>query len=425
MVAAHLVKNAHRYWDINPEQAKRMKIEAETEVTRKSGNLSLTDDKQNCIEVNKILREIRSLKQQNRIREQQSLTNKMKEGFGSFREISRISGTSLKTVHEWCSIPKEREHSSTSRAKLRKEEFVNFLMQDTITFSSSCKRYANKRFMVDTWEEIYKKYLQQPEYHKHGVISKSTMRNYKPKSVLLSSSTPVLQCLCDYCENIELMTKALVAAGVKGIPSSKYLCIDATLCDITVGQFGTDYKFRHHNCIQRQCTECGKGKLKLTLDNMNGDLLKLNRTVSWHKWEKIEGFSAPQKCLKHKPLSTALNEFLNQLEDLAAHCFRSSWHRRIFAHIKKNLDRGWVLQVMDFAMNFNNWYQDEVQAAYWCGTQTTIHATINFFKCPRKKCNELVTLALVHISDDLRHDSFLSRAAQNLTFKYLANLGFP
>ena len=80
---------------------------------------------------------------------------------------------------------------------------------------------------------------------------------------------------------------------------------------------------------------------------------------------------------------------------------------------------------MDFAMNFNNWYQDEVQAAYWCGMQTTIHATINFFRCPRDACNELVTLALVHITDNLKHDSFLSRAAQSLTFKYLAKIGIP
>ena len=80
---------------------------------------------------------------------------------------------------------------------------------------------------------------------------------------------------------------------------------------------------------------------------------------------------------------------------------------------------------MDFAMNFNKWCQDEVQAAYWCGTQMTIHATINFFKCQRTAYNEIVTLALVHISDDLKHDSFLSHAAQTLTFKYLANLGIP
>ena len=34
-VAAHLVKNAHHYWDIDEEDAKKMKIEAEEEVGKK------------------------------------------------------------------------------------------------------------------------------------------------------------------------------------------------------------------------------------------------------------------------------------------------------------------------------------------------------------------------------------------------------
>ena len=50
----------------------------------------------------------------------------------------------------------------------------------------------------------------------------------------------------------------------------------------------------------------------------------------------------------------------------------------MFDYIKKNLVPGYVLQVMDFTMNFNNWYQDEVQSAYWCGTQTTIQGTVIF-----------------------------------------------
>ena len=282
-----------------------------------------------------------------------------------------------------------------------------------------------KRFMLDTWAEIYKKYLQQPEFHKNGIISKSTMRSYKPKNIFLSGKTPVSQCLCDYCENCELMMRALVAAGVKGVPSSKYQSIESTLCNISSGQYGTQYHFRRHECISRECTECGKGKLKIILEDLNSDLLQLNRTVTWHRWCKVEGFSGPQKCLKRKPLKSAINDFLTLLEDLAGHCFRSNWNRGVFEYMKKNLNSGMVLQVMDFAMNFNNWYQDEVQAAYWCGTQTTIHTTVNFYKCPRSGCNEIVTLALVHISDDLKHDSFLSRAAQNLTFRYLLNLGIP
>ena len=84
--------------------------------------------------------------------------------------------------------------------------------------------------------------------------------------------------------------------------------------------------------------------------------------------------------------------------------------------MKNNLVIGNVLQVMDFAMNFNNRYQDEMQSAYWSGMQTTIHATINFYRCLEKGCQEVVTLALMQLTNDMKHDSFLVCAAQNLTF---------
>ena len=76
-------------------------------------------------------------------------------------------------------------------------------------------------------------------------------------------------------------------------------------------------------------------------------------------------------------------------------------------------------------MNFRNLYQDEVQSAYWECTQTSIHAIINYFLCPVNGCSEAMTLNLVQITDDLKHDSFLARAAHEASFKFLAQMGLP
>ena len=57
---------------------------------------------------------------------------------------------------------------------------------------------------MNTWNEVYEKYLQQPECHRHGIIS-----------------TLINQRLCDICEKCDLMLKALIAAGVKGLPPSR------------------------------------------------------------------------------------------------------------------------------------------------------------------------------------------------------------
>ena len=88
--------------------------------------------------------------------------------------------------------------------------------------------------------------------------------------------------------------------------------------------------------------------------------------------------------------------------------------------MKRNIEIGHLLQILDFAMSFRNIQQNEVQSAHWDGTLTTIHAIINYFKCMVAGCNETVTLILAQISEDQKHDSFLARACQNEAFKYLA-----
>ena len=113
LVAAHFIKNAHRYWNIEPEKAKQMKIEAE-EVS-KTENTQVSEA---VLLVNKQLREIRTLKRQNRIHEQQCLVEKLKRDHGSYWQIAKLTSIPLKTVHEWCAEPKERQHKSTSRAQL-------------------------------------------------------------------------------------------------------------------------------------------------------------------------------------------------------------------------------------------------------------------------------------------------------------------
>ena len=137
------------------------------------------------------------------------------------------------------------------------------------------------------------------------------------------------------------------------------------------------------------------------------------------------GKSAPEKCQIIGMVPQAVSELMNMIDPLKSHIFCSNWHRNIFEIIRRNLLQGYIVQIFDFEMNFHNMIQDEVQSAYWNSTQTAIHATLNYFLCPVSECSEVVTLALVHITDDLQHNSFVARAAHDHCFKYLVNLGLP
>ena len=219
-------------------------------------------------------------------------------------------------------------------------------MQDTISFSHPCKKYAGKKFLLHTWQEIYKRYAEQTEFHKHGLISKTAMRVYKPKYILLSGKTPINQCLCDICENCDLMRKALTAAGIKKIPSNKYLCLDASFCVVHEGKFRTASLYPKADCINRECAECSVWRMKNLLEENNVELLTLNKRISWHKWKLVEGHSVPQKCEIKGTLKAGVNEFLNLVEDISKHLFQANWHRHVFQYIKGNLQQGYLLQVM-------------------------------------------------------------------------------
>ena len=198
----------------------------------------------------------------------------------------------IKIVHAWCSVPKERQHKGTEKANMRKEEFLKFLMQDTITFSNPSKKYVGKSFLLHLLEETYNRYILQPRYHKKRKVSKTTMHTYHPKHVLLAGTTPLNQCLCDYCENTELVIKPLTAAGVVGMPANKYVAVTESLCNVRQVQFGTHYRFAPHDCIMRSCEMCGKEKMKKILEDQNKELLTSHEKQNkWHKWKTV-----PEKC---------------------------------------------------------------------------------------------------------------------------------
>ena len=374
---------------------------------------------------NQKVNEVRVLKSRNRIDEQTERVAELKQSYHKYRQMARMSGLSLKTVHNWCSKPKEKIHKSVQLSQLRRKEFESFLLQDAISFEHPSKKFRNKRFLCDTLDMTRKKYLQQSSYHKYGVISMSTMKKYRPPYIMLCNKIPLDQCLCDKCENFEQILKTLHACGLKEVPANRYHAVDLVLCSQRVDQIGSDFAFAQWQCIYGECDMCGEDSLRQKIIQANEDVFNRNRSITWRKWMSTSGNSAPQKCQIKGTIKQATSEMLGMLQPLKAHLFRENWNRNIFEYIRHrdNLQVGYVVQIFDFAMNFRNFHQFEVQAAYWNGTQTSIHAVINYFKCP--KCPEVVTLVLAQITEDPSHDSFVARAAHDAAFRYLAEIGIP
>ena len=421
MVVAHLLKNAHLYFNMkNPSVIQRRVLESKT-ITDEMRQEIIDDFK----EANKSIRDVGNLRSMNRVREQNEKVNQIKEKYRSYRSLSQKSGISVKTVHKWCSKPQRKLHKGTELSNLRRSEVEEFLMQDSITFPHPCKKHSGKRFMRDTWEITRDKYLLQPEYHRYGVLSLSTLKNFKPKHILPCGETPMANCLCDYCENVEKNLKALRRIGLQGLPSNKYDAVDKCVCDIRVEQFGSKFSYPPIECTLGECPNCGVNKFAEHIKHLNAEVVSDNPVITWSKWMKPKGKSAPDNIQIRGTLKQCMDDLFSMIKFLTGHIFRANWHRNMYDYILKQIIVGLIVQIFDYSMNFRNTHQNEVQSAYWNGTQTTIHAIINHLKCLTNGCNKTMTLVLAQISDDLQHDSFHARACHTAGFKYLAEKGYP
>ena len=290
-------------------------------------------------------------------------------------------------------------------------------------YTHPCKKFARKRFLHDTLDVTRQKYLAQSQCHKYRIISMSCMKKYRPANILLCGATPLDQCLCDWCENCEQLLRTFQALGMKDIPSNRYAAIESVVCSEHLSQFGSQFSFAGIDCLTGSCKNCGETLLEKKVKDSNLAFFEQNKRITWRQWMTPDGKKAPEKSQIKGTLRQAFSMLLEIMQPLKSHIFRANWNRNMFDYIRNNLTNGQVVQIFDFAMNFRNIYQDEVQSAYWDGTQMTIHAVINYFKCPSAGCSDIVSLTLAQISEDRSHDSFLAHAGHNAAFKYLAEIG--
>ena len=104
-VATHLVKNAHRYHS-KESAMKNFDGQMDGNSQVKSEDHPKEETEIELVQINKALREIQTLRRQNRIREQQEKVCKLKQQYGTYRQLTAAARIPLKTIHSWCAEPK-------------------------------------------------------------------------------------------------------------------------------------------------------------------------------------------------------------------------------------------------------------------------------------------------------------------------------
>lgn len=251
-------------------------------------------------------------------------------------------------------------------------------------------------------------------------VSFSSFWSLRPKIVKMQSAGRWLQCLCDTCDNIEMLLKSIkgsFAYSSLAIPDqflTKFTLVAATLCEPKVSRL---------TCLNRDCEKCGVKSIRDAIKvwtNQGAD-----NSLSWQKWESInatyEGRSI-KRLVRNTYTTTRLKageELISQLGSYATHCDNYFMQLNSYQQMIKSFSNHECVVVMDFAENFACQMQGEAQSAYYSRQQVTVHPMVVSIWT---ECG-IIRDSVVVVSDDLKHDAFAVRyfvsiLDGHLTLKY-------
>nr|XP_054762358.1 uncharacterized protein LOC129268919 [Lytechinus pictus] len=235
-------------------------------------------------------------------------------------------------------------------------------------------------------------------------IKKSSFFMLRPKHIKPMGFSTLRGCLCEWCRNIHLKVSTINALCAKFTSSSSCRLKDEFFAsNLSLCPKHEDQKYHELACIQRQCSHCG---VKLLQDQLQPlvDEAGTEYPTEWSRWGLKKTGTVNKMVLSSKTgtLCDLLTELYEEMQGYAAHLFQWFWQHGQYTNLIRDPLPNTLVAVLDFAENYSNIIQDEVQAAHWGHEQTTIHPIVCTYRC---KChNEPVSHSMVYISDDKKHD---------------------
>ena len=183
-----------------------------------------------------------------------------------------------KTLHSLCT-PLVKKKKSVRETWVNIRAFYN---QEIVSHEHPSVRLKGRRFMTSTLEECFTLYKDHCKKEGKVAVSFSTFARLRPQNVYKIDQTPDRQCICDECENFRLVRRTLNRLGIKGVPVHLKECIEMSLCKVNDNNADSndsntdsdtchqiDPNYGHIECINRNCKQCGKNFVLLTVLKAN------------------------------------------------------------------------------------------------------------------------------------------------------------
>lgn len=324
---------------------------------------------------------------------------------------SKIHVAAVANVHR-NTLNKTPSSNKTPSTKLVMKQLIRsyYEREDNVTIYPNKSKNATHPLMVLKFggRQLYQRFLEDiaPQ---DKPVSFSLFWSLRPKHVKKQSAAKLMQCVCDICENVELLLNPIISSmrrhyiAIPDLLSTSSLSTRSaelalsTLCHPSIHK---------KSCLDRECEHCGLSKLIEQLQpwayDMPGD------EIRYFKWEivpqNVRGRSINRLTkVKHTTSRPELiAQLCIQLRGFGRHVFYDKAQCQSYRACKELSDDQTAVIVVDFAENYTCLRQGEAQSAYYSRNQVTIHpmvVTIN-----TSDGNSLRDSVII-LSDDLDHDS--------------------
>lgn len=295
-------------------------------------------------------------------------------------------------------------------------------MNVSTTYPNKTKSQHPLYVLKDSAHSLYKKFQQS---HPHLGISFTTFWKLKPKYVKKQSAAKLLQCVCDICENIELLLTCISASITRSVLETPEFLKRGKTTERRAMELALSTlchrSLYSRACLDRQCSSCGTSKINdLLLPWAQSD----EEEVNYFKWcyesRQVKGKAVKRLTkVSHRGNKLAVvNELISQLGPYGRHVFIQCSQTNAFRDCKSFSSPVQAVVVVDFAENYTCIRQGEAQSAYYSRQQVTLHpmvVTINTDMGP-------VRDSVVAISDDLVHDHISVSCFFKVLFEHLQKL---
>ena len=282
------------------------------------------------------------------------------------------------------------------------------------------KKIIQKNIMVLTLQEAYAEFRRRYPEMKIGYTS---FKKMKPKNVRKVSETSRKTCLCTPCSNVALKIEAMKTFANKkatGDPRKREALAQISALSKSKLSDGSLCAYTDHpkmKCLEQKCNQCK--------DNLNIILQPISKyddeNITWCQWQYVDTTrdDKPKRIIscveKTAPIKDFTDEIKKDMKTYPQHIFRANWQHHQMANCQSHLKPGEVLLTMDFSENYRCQFQDEVQSGYFDQVQVTLHPSMAYYI----ENGLLVKHAIVGVSNDGKHDSYLVQAFEDMAFEIL------